>query len=486
MNMEDQELLKEILNIPSESKTIEFKRLGNSNTGVVKKVCQTIVAMANTSGGYIVLGVNDPERNDLKGEDRIFGIEENRNNYDEIKRDISKISPSIAPQFREIQTSSGKTVALIMIKKAEENFHQINNEVFVRLEKGNHKLTPHEINELSYSKGFKRADNELVHVDMNLLKTEYYKEWRDKEMPSKSRENIDAVLESKGLARKDENGDLQPTRAAVMLFAEYPTSLMETRCAIKVMVYDGNEEIFGETPNIIKKGLLGGAIPQLIREAHKYVLEQITSGLTVKSGFENLHKIPERAVKEAITNAVIHRDYHAKLDIEIKIFKNRIEIWNAGLFPSNITPQNIGRVRATSYRNDLLVKTLREFPSPPNLDQNEGVRAMQAEMDRYNLFQPIFKTCPLQSREIPDSVCLTLQNEEISEEWKKMKTYLEQNKHINNKTARETVGIQITSQMSYLLKKWVDMGLLLPIVKNPGDKKNVLYKMPKTSDFDEL
>ena len=486
MNMEDQKLLKEILNIPSESKTIEFKRLGNSGDGVVSKVCQTIVAMANTNGGDIVLGVNDPERNDLKSEDRILGIEESREKYDEINRCISAISPSIAPQFREIQTSSGKTVVLITIKKAEGNFHQTNNEVFVRLEKGNRRLTPFEINELSYSKGFKRADNELENVNMDLLKTEYYKEWCDKEMPNKSKENIGIVLESKGLAKKDQDGNLRPTRAAVMLFAEYPTSLMETRCAIKVIVYDGNEEIFEETPNIIKKELLGGAIPQLIREAHTYVLEQITSGLTVKSGFENLHKIPERAVKEAITNAVIHRDYHAKLDIEIKIFKNRIEIWNAGLFPSNITPQNIGRVRATSYRNDLLVKTLREFPSPPNLDQNEGVRAMRAEMDRCNLYQPIFKTYPLQFKETPDSVCLTLQNEEISKEWKKMETYFEQNKYINNKTARKIVGISSATKMSYLLKKWLDMGLLIRIAKNPRDKKNVLYKMPKTSNFDEL
>ena len=58
-----------------------------------------------------------------------------------------------------------------------------------------------------------------------------------------------------------------------------------------------------------------------------------------------------------------------------------LKVKNPGLFPYNVTKVNIGKVRSDGYRNDLLVKHLREFPQPPNLDQNEGVKAMQNEMN---------------------------------------------------------------------------------------------------------
>ncbi|MCX8513780.1 MAG: hypothetical protein ORN26_01995, partial [Candidatus Pacebacteria bacterium] len=117
--------------------------------------------------------------------------------------------------------------------------------------------------------------------------------------------------------------------------------------------------------------------------------------------------IPERVVKEAIVNAVIHRDYYLKRDIEVSLFEDRIEFLSPGLFVDNITVSNIGKIRSNKYRNDLLVKHLRQFPNPPNLDRNEGVKAMRNIMMENNLYQPIFITYPT----IQDSVKLILLNE---------------------------------------------------------------------------
>ena len=171
---------------------------------------------------------------------------------------------------------------------------------------------------------------------------------------------------------------------------------------------------------------------ELIKSAHKYVLGVIESGVEIHSGFITIYKIPERAIKEAITNAVIHRDYYIKRDIEIKIFEDRVEILSPGLFPYNITRKNIGLVRADGYRNDLLVKHLREFPEPPNLDRNEGVQAMKNEMKKQNLFPPIFITYP----HIEDSVEVLLLNEERPSEWEKIHKYLQDNRYINNQKSK--------------------------------------------------
>ena len=200
------------------------------------------------------------------------------------------------------------------------------------------------------------------------------------------------------------------------------------------------------------------------------MLAILRTGIKIPSGFKTVYQIPERAVKEAITNAVIHRDYHIKRDITVKIFEDRIEVESPGLFPYNITRANIGRVRAEGYRNDLLVKHLREFPSPPNLDQNEGVRAMRKEMAVGNLYPPIFLTKA-------DSIRVILLNEHRASEWEKISAYLREFKYITNEKAREITTIVQRDKMSYMLRKWVQQGLLIQIKLPSGFKKGTKYRL---------
>lgn len=87
------DLIKTILEIPEETQTVEFKRLNGDK--VVTKVIQTIVAMANTDGGIIFFGIDDPEKTKLKGVNRIFGIEENIELFDELGREVQRIQPPI-------------------------------------------------------------------------------------------------------------------------------------------------------------------------------------------------------------------------------------------------------------------------------------------------------------------------------------------------------------------------------------------------------
>jgi len=80
-------LIEKILLIPSESRTLEFKQLGSRNEGLDKSL-QSIVAMANTDGGVLILGVSDPQKSTNVGLDRISGIEENIELYDELGRSV--------------------------------------------------------------------------------------------------------------------------------------------------------------------------------------------------------------------------------------------------------------------------------------------------------------------------------------------------------------------------------------------------------------
>ncbi|MDI9312717.1 MAG: putative DNA binding domain-containing protein [Limnohabitans sp.] len=397
-----------ILEIPSETQILEFKRL--TGDAVVSKTIKTIVAMANTDGGNIVVGIDDPEKTKLKGEKRIFGIEESQENYDEIKRNISKIDPkgNISISFNEYELQeTNKTFAIIVIGKNTNSISSIDNKVYIRGKKGNIELNTHEIIEYAYARGYKTSDNELVDVDFELLNTELLKSYFNK-----NKHNIDDFIQelfNLGLAKK-ENEKIKPTRAAVLLFADHPTLLMETKCAVKIFKYKGNIEQYKEVPNLIgQPKIIEGNLIKTIRDTQEYVLEQLQNGIEFKTGFINKYKIPERVIKEAVVNAIIHRDYYLKRDIEISIFEDRIEFLSPGLFVDNITISNIGIIRSNKYRNDLLVKHLRFMDNPPNLDKNEGVKAMRSEMSENNLYPPIFISYPT----ISDSVKLVLLNELI-------------------------------------------------------------------------
>jgi ATP-dependent DNA helicase RecG len=477
--MKNDKLIEDILAIPSESRTLEFKRLGTRNEGL-DKTLQSIVAMSNTDGGLLILGVDDPQKTTRKGHDRIYGVEENIQLFDEIGHAVKKISPPIAGIWpSDLLEIPGRNVriGLLAIPKMGDCLRSIENHVYIRLERGNKRLSPQEIVHYAYIKGFERSDSELVKVDFNLLKTPYYESWRRKR--GIEEDVIALVLEKTGLARKNDNNQLLPTRAAVLLFADYPNDLLDTKCTIRVFQYEGTLETIKETLNLhgAPKTINGPVIRQ-IAEAHEYVLSLLRSGLRVPSGFVTTYSVPERAVKEAITNAVIHRDYHTKRDIEIRIFEDRIEFESPGLLPFNITPSNIGIERAHGYRNDLLVKHLREFPDPPNLDQNEGVRAMRQTMSEANLYPPIFITYP----HTQDAVRVVLLNEKAPSEWDKVSHYLNESKYIGNKEAREILHLGDTVKVSRLFNRWVKQGLLTKIVPRTGAKKSVRYRLPMADE----
>lgn len=249
-----------------------------------------------------------------------------------------------------------------------------------------------EITELAYRRGTISAESEPVAVPFELLETDTWRRFATNR-GFLSGDQADRLFRI-GLAKRV-GGELQPVRAAVLLFADEPVGLLasqQTRADVRVFHYRGNRIEPGAVPNLLKPPkTISGAIPLQITQASAYVLDELAAGLTLAaSGFRTIHRYPERVVKEAITNAVIHRDYRMNRDIQIRIFDNRIEVESPGLFPGTITPANVGKVGSFA-RNPLVARNLREFPEPPNVDAGEGVRMMFAEMRAANLFPPLFR-----------------------------------------------------------------------------------------------
>lgn len=454
--LSDDEIVRRLYDI-DESIRFEFKRVSNR---MPQKGLETVVAFANTEGGYLILGVEDFKK--AKGKDRLYGIQENPEAVDELRQLVAhRITPPLGKVgWRKLpctlRDGSAGEVVVVVVQKSSEIHSVVEDGTWKRLEKSNREMTAAEINELSYARGVISAESELTDIPFELLNTEVWTTYCSTRKITSG--GIKDRMFRIGLARK-EGKEIRPTRAAVLLFADDPSGILANKAAIRIFHYSGMKVEHGPVPNLLKTPkTISGPLVRQIADAFEYVLNEIARGLTLaSSGFETIHRYPTRVIKEAITNAVIHRDYRVNRDIHIRIFDNRIEVESPGLFPANITAATIERTGSFS-RNPLIVNHIREFPSPPNIDAGEGVRMMFSTMRAVGLYPPFYVTRPNLEH---DAVMVMLLNEESPAVWEQVSDWVDRNGSITNRDLCQIAEID-TLRASRLLKKWVAAEMLVP------------------------
>ena len=448
----------------------ESKRVSGK---MVHKALETVVAFANTEGGFLVLGLEDFKK--AQGDDRLYGIQENPEAVDELRR---KVEHGITPPLDEVswrtvpcilRDGSDGALVVVGVPKSSKVHSVVENGTWKRLERGNREMTAKEVNDLCFARGVISAETEIVAVPFELLETDYWKTYCQTRKLTSG--DIGDRMFRIGLAKKQEE-TLQPTRAAVLLFAEDPSGVMASKTAIRIFHYTGTRIEHGPVPNLIKTPkTISGPLIRQIEDAYEYVINEIAGGLRLAaSGFETVHRYPTRVIKEAITNAVIHRDYHINRDIHIRIFDNRIEVESPGLFPGVIKPENMETAGSFS-RNSLIVNHLREFPIPPNIDAGEGVRMMFSTMRAVGLYPPMYFTCPHLQQ---DGVMVVLLNEERPPVWEQVSDWLDRNRFITNTDLCKIANID-TLTASKLFSKWVTKDMLIPD-KSKGKRGTRYFK----------
>lgn len=477
----DQEWIDRLLGwaLPGQETTkLETKRVSGKMVG---KALETVCAFANTQGGWLLLGVEDVGK--AKGRQRLFGVEENPEAIDELLR---KLRTHIQPPVADIKVmrfpstlrdgSNGHLVAL-HVPPSEKVHSILDNGTWTRGQASNREMSASEITELSYRRGVRSAESEPVDVDFELLDTEMWRLFlRGRGL---SPTGVADQLYRIGLAKKV-GGELRPVRAAVLLFADHPGALLAstgTRADVRVFHYRGDTVVAGEVPNLRRPPkTLSGPLYRQIAQTHAYLLESLAQGLTLaSSGFRTIHRYPERVIKEAVTNAVIHRDYRLNRDIQIRIFDSRIEILSPGMFPGRITAATIHRAGSFA-RNPLIASNLREFPEPPNVDAGEGVRMMFNLMRAENLYPPQYRELGDQAQE---AISVMLLNEERPPVWEQVSDWMDRNGPIANSDLCQIARLD-TLKASKQLKRWVDQGLL--VADPTRGKRNMVYRKPAVVD----
>lgn len=142
--------------------------------------------------------------------------------------------------------------------------------------------------------------------------------------------------------------------AALLLFGKKPQKFFITS-EVKCVQFYGN---------VVEKPMPAyqiyrGDVFELVDQATSFVMSRIDNWTGTRVGVENADipthpELPIDAVREAIVNAVCHRDYTSNASVQIMLFRNRLEIWNPGTLPYGLTVQKLQGPHKSLPANPLL------------------------------------------------------------------------------------------------------------------------------------
>ena len=407
------------------------------------KLSRTISAFANTNGGDVYVGIahrDDKTKYYWDG----FDNEEQMNQYIDV---VTNMFSSYEDYSIEVYKSAMDStyVLHIVTHKTQKIIYASDGKAYVRHGVQNTPCdTDEKLMRLHLDKGLSSYEDEYTPSNLDDLKnSEVLCNFLSKVAPTTT--PYDWLRRQKVM-----NSNAQISVAGVLLYDECPQATLPKQSAIKILRYH-TEESEG-TRETLDNGFpltIEGDIYSLIHSAVQKTKEIVeTSGVVGESDTET-REYPEITLHEIITNAVLHRDYSIKKDIQIRIFTNRIEIESPGKLPGHITLENI--MQEQCARNPKIVRLIAKFPSPPNKDVGEGLNSAFKAMKQMQLKEP-------QIVENESSVVVIIKHERLADAETVVWDYLKVHDTISNEVARQLTGIPDANKMKRVFYRLRDQG----------------------------
>ena len=357
-----------------ESQSVEFK----TSLSLRKQIGKTISAFANTSGGTVLIGVSDNAV--------CKGVDIGKKTIEDLANWIKEnTDPPIYPEIK-VHKLNGKEIIKVLVKESDEKPAFFRTNAFQRVGKTNQRISASKIRELAKQERVKLHWDEricqkatLEDIDEKRVKWFLQKARDERQLEINPNTTLREALERLELSR---NGQI--TNAALLLFGQNPQKFFlqaKLRCA----------RYKGVTPiTFIDLKVIAGNIIDQVEKAENFVLSHIKKAAKIL-GFkrEEVWEYPPSALREAIVNAVCHRDYSYNSDITIGILDDRIEISNPGKLPEPLTPAMLKQKHKSIPRNPRIADA---FFLIKNIEQwGEGTNKIVRWCTEQGLKEPDFE-----------------------------------------------------------------------------------------------
>ena len=327
-----------------ESQSLEFKK----SLRLKDEIGETVSAFSNSDGGVVLVGVSDG------GEP--IGVDIGKNTIEELANYIKRnTDPQIFPSVKILDVG-GKNVVMIEVRESAEKPVFFKNRAYKRVGKTNQRISSSEMRKLAKESGERvywdgRVCEDAILEDIEEEKVRWFlKEARHKRgLDINENSPVEDVLLRLRLLK-----DGKPTNGAVLLFAKDPQRRF-MQSEVKCIRFKG----VGVTGEMIDLKTVGGDVFDQLVETEKFIFNNIALSAWIEEGKlqrQERWEYPPKAIREALANAISHRDYETTSKVQVRIFDDRMEFWNPGMLPDGWTVEMLKRVHESIPRNPSVAK----------------------------------------------------------------------------------------------------------------------------------
>ena len=319
------------------------------------ELADELAAIANAGEGVCVLGVDDKTR-------AIEGIPlEHLDTVEQLVRQIcndSVVPPLTVKIVRmELPDASGELRPILKIEIPQSLFvHKSPGGYFRRQGSSKRELTPDLLARLfqqrSQARIIRFEEQPVPQTSPRDLKADLYRRFLPREV-KKPR----SLLQKIKLLTRDDLGEERASVAGVLLCSPKPETWLPN-AYIEAVRYRGVQR---DSHHQVDAARITGPLDEQIRQAVSFVLRNMTVAAVKRPAREEFPQFSERAVFEAVVNAVAHRDYSIYgSKIRLFQFADRLEIYSPGALPNSLTVDSLPLRQAT--RNELITFLLSRTP----------------------------------------------------------------------------------------------------------------------------
>ena len=384
-------LVAEIKRQKTEKQNIELKA---ANKGCPSRLYDTLSSFSNQdNGGIIIFGID--ENSDYE----IVGVYDPQDLQKKVTEQCKQMEPTVRALFTVCE-ADGKIVVSAEIPGVDISerpvFYKGVGRIrgsYVRVGEADEPMSEYEV--YSFDAFRKRTRDDIRVVEgarLSLFQKErlsmYLTAVKQERKNLANNVSDDEILELMGVTI-----DGIPTVAGVMTFSIYPQTYFPQLCITAVVVPGTEIGILGEDgERFIDNERITGSVPEMLEAAVDFVRRNSRTKTIIGEDGQRRDKpeYPVKAVREAILNALVHRDYSIHTEnvpIRIEMYRDRMEIISCGGLYGKITIDSLGKVRPET-RNAALANMLELLDVTEN--RYSGIPTIRAEFRNAGLPAPIF------------------------------------------------------------------------------------------------
>lgn len=384
-------LINDVITKKAESQTIEIK---SAEHGCPTRLFDTLSSFSNQDdGGIIIFGIDEKDNFAIKG------VYDAQDLQKKVTEQCKQMEPAVRALFTMCEIGE-KILVSAEIPGVDVSdrpvFYKGVGRIkgsYIRVGESDEPMSEYEI--YSYEAFRKRIRDDIRIVEG--AKIQLFDEKRMAEylsrVKSERRNLADNVSDDEILELMGVTSDGTPTLAGLMTFSKYPQTYFPQLC-ITAVALPGTE--MGETgtdgERFIDNKRITGAIPDMLEEAVEFVRTNSRTKTIIDDNGKRVDKneYPIKAVREAILNALVHRDYSIYTEntpIRIEMYRDRMEVTNSGGLYGKINIDALGKVHPET-RNAALANMLELL----NITENRysGIPTMRREFLNAGLPAPNF------------------------------------------------------------------------------------------------